>query len=496
MTVSNLIYLDYAASTPLDPRVVQAMSQALTDPEGFGNPASATHLFGQRARAQLVQARQQVAQLLQAQPEEIVFTSGATEACNLAVLGAARANADRGRHIVTSRTEHKAVLDACKQLEREGFTVTYLTPDSNGVIAPSQVAEALRADSVLVALMYVNNEIGVIQDIQAVAQLCHERQVLLFCDAVQAAGRLEINVQELAVDFLAISAHKIYGPKGIGALYVRKSSRGALQAISHGGGQEDGLRAGTVATHQALGFGLACELVQHSLSQEYQRITALRDQLWNGLAQLPGVSLNAATAPRVPHILNITVDGVHGESLLAAVATELALSNGAACDSARGEPSFVLRSLGLDTQRVQSSLRISLGRGTHVEDIEQALVTLRREVLRLRELSPTTEANDLTDSDVIRGVAGSMADDAWVRFILKIEGEQVIDARFQAYGCPHTLAIATWLTDELKGRTRQALVPDGPIIWAQRWEVPAEKLGRLLIIEDALHDCMNQWTFA
>ena len=291
------VYLDYAATTPVDPAVASAMFACLTEGGDFGNASSATHVFGRRAAERVEIARAQVAALIGAEPDEITFTSGGTESNNLAILGLARANADRGRHIITARTEHKAVLDPCKRLEREGFTVTYLTPDRQGRIDPEVVRAALRPDTVLVSIMYVNNEIGVIQDIGAIGALCRDRGVAFHTDAAQAAGKIPVDVRTLPVDFLSFNAHKIYGPKGVGALYIRRASRSLLQPVSFGGGQERGLRPGTLATHQIVGFGVACELAAASLNAEAQRLTSLREHLWDGLARLGGAHLNGVGGP-------------------------------------------------------------------------------------------------------------------------------------------------------------------------------------------------------
>src|SRR6202051_455581 len=335
------IYLDYAATTPVDPLVAAAMRECLERDGDFANPASNTHAPGRRARGRIARARAEVAALIGAQPEEITFTSGATESNNLAILGAARANADRGRHIITSRIEHRAVLDPCRRLEREGFTVTYLLPDGAGRIAPALLATAIRADTVLVSLMHVNNEIGVVQDIAGYAAACAARGIALHTDAAQSVGKLAVDVAALPLDFLSFTAHKLYGPKGIGALYVRSGSRARLQPVSFGGGQERGLRPGTLPTHQIAGFGCACALAAARLD-ESRHLLALRDRLCNGLASLGGVHFNGEGAERIPDIVSVSFAGVQGESLVTGL-TELALATGSACNSTTRDTSAWLR---------------------------------------------------------------------------------------------------------------------------------------------------------
>jgi cysteine desulfurase len=488
--VRDPIYLDYAATTPVDPTVATAMAECLTSTGDFGNASSATHVFGRRAATRIETARAQVAALIGAESEEILFTSGATESNNLAILGIARANADRGRHVVTSRTEHKAVLDPCKRLEREGFAVTYLTPDRRGWIDPDAVRAALRPDTVLVSLMYVNNEIGVIQDIGAFSALCHERGIAFHTDAAQAVGKIQIDLRTLPVDFLSLTAHKIYGPKGVGALFARRASRPLLQPLQFGGGQERGLRPGTLPTHQVVGLGTACELAGRQVAIDQERLTGLRERLWKGLDGLGGTHLNAAGVPRVPGILNVSFEGVEGESLVTAL-RGLALSTGSACNSASGEPSYVLRALGRDTQLAQASLRFGVGRFTTVEDVDFAIEAVRREVTRLRELSPASEELEPDSNDELTGEAGGPGLDTWVRFHLTLHAGTVKAARFKAYGCPHTLAVVEWLAGQLPGRTRAEGAPGDPTRWAEDLSVPVEKLGRLLIIEDALLACFG-----
>jgi cysteine desulfurase len=381
------IYLDYAASTPVDPRVADAMIECLRPSGEQGNPSSAGHEYGRRARALVEKARMQVAKAIGAQPQSIVWTSGATESDNLAIFGVARFNADRGKHLVSSKTEHKAVLDPLKQLEREGFEVTWLKPGADGIVRPEQVQAALRPDTQLVSLMHVNNEIGVVQDIAAVGAICRERGIAFHVDAAQSAGKLPLNVETMNVDLLSLTAHKIYGPKGIGALYVRRKPPLGLKPLIYGGGQEYGIRSGTLATHQIVGMGLAFEIAEREREQDVERIGALRDQLWAGISSIGDVELNGHPQERVAGLLNISFRGVEGESLQFAL-RELAVSAGSACSSASEEASYVLRALGRSDQLAQSSLRFSLGRYTTPEQIETAIAAVKREVARLRSYSP------------------------------------------------------------------------------------------------------------
>ena len=387
MNTVTTIYLDYAATTPVDPRVADVMIECLRPSGEQGNPSSAGHEYGRRARALCEKARAQVAKAIGARPECIVWTSGATESDNLAIFGIARFNADRGRHLISSKTEHKAVIDPLKQLEREGFEVTWLKPAADGIVRPEQVQAALRADTQLVSLMHVNNEIGVVQDIAAVGALCRERGIAFHVDAAQSAGKLPLNVEAMNVDLLSLTAHKIYGPKGIGALYVRRKPPLGLKPLIYGGGQEFGLRSGTLATHQIVGMGLAFEIAERDRQQDVERIGALRDKLWAGIASIGDVELNGHPTDRVAGLLNISFRGDEGESLQCAL-RELAVSAGSACSSASEEASYVLRALGRSDQLAQSSLRFSLGRFTTAEQVETAIAAVKREVTRLRSYSP------------------------------------------------------------------------------------------------------------
>lgn len=381
-----MIYLDHAATTPLDPRVYEAMQPFLRPGGIHGNPSS-DHAAGREAKAAVEQARAEVAALIGADPSEIVFTSGATEADNLAIKGALEFYRSRGRHIVTSRTEHKAVLDTCRYLETQGVRATYLKPGVDGRVTPQQVLEALAPDTVLVSLMWVNNETGVVQDIEALAPVLRERGILFHVDAVQAVGRLPVDMGKTPVDLLALSGHKLYGPKGIGALYVRKKPRARVAPQMHGSGHEQGMRSGTLPVHQIAGMGAAFRIAEAEFSSEPARLRGLRDRLWTGLSGLPDVFLNGEGGERAPGILNVSFGGVDGEALRAAL-PELAVSSGSACSSATREPSFVLRSMGRDDQLAGASLRFSLGRLTTTAEIDRVAPMVCAQVRRLRALSP------------------------------------------------------------------------------------------------------------
>ena len=382
------IYLDYAATTPVDARVAQVLSQYLSQDGLFGNPSSNTHSFGWAAAQAVEIARAQVAHLLNADPREIIWTSGATEANNLALQGVMRAYARKGRHLITGKTEHKAVLDVCRGLERQGCTVSYLDSEPDGLILAERVSAALRPDTVLVSLMHVNNETGVIQDVAAISAITRQYGVLLHVDAAQSAGKLPLDLQTLPVDLLSLSAHKLYGPKGIGALYVRqRPQRVRLEPLLYGGGQERGLRAGTLPTHQIVAMGEACRIAAEVMAVEQTRIRALRDQLCQGLTALDEVELNGHPDRNVAGILNLSFAGISAEALLAAL-PEIAVATGSACTSVSHEPSHVLRAMGCDDLRARSAVRFSLGRFTTAEQIDYAVERVSVAVMRLRELSP------------------------------------------------------------------------------------------------------------
>lgn len=384
------IYLDYSATTPVDPRVAQRMCAFLTPDGDFGNPASRSHVFGWKAEEAVEQARKDVADLIGADAKEIIWTSGATESDNLAIKGAAHFYKTKGRHIVTVKTEHKAVLDTCRQLEREGFEVTYLDPEANGLVDLAKFEAALRPDTILVSIMHVNNEIGVIQDIAAIGRITRARGIILHSDAAQSAGKIPIDVNAMNVDLLALSAHKVYGPKGIGALYVRRKPRVRIEAQMHGGGHERGLRSGTLPTHQIVGMGEAFRLARLEMGAEAERIRGLRDRLLNGLRDIEEVYVNGDLAHRVAHNLNISFNFVEGESLIMAL-KELAVSSGSACTSSSLEPSYVLRALGRNDELAHSSIRFTLGRFTTEDDVDYTVRLLHEKIGKLRELSPLWE---------------------------------------------------------------------------------------------------------
>ncbi|HFK8655633.1 TPA: IscS subfamily cysteine desulfurase [Legionella pneumophila] len=381
------IYFDYMATTPVDPRVVEQMIKYL-GPEGdFGNPASATHEYGRVASMAVEQARSQIAETINASPQEIVLTSGATEADNLAILGAARFYKNKGMHLVTMSTEHKAVLDSFHQLEKEGFQVTYLNPESDGLLDLEKLESALRLDTILVSVMHVNNEIGVIQDIASIGELLRNRGIIFHVDAAQSAGKLPIDLSQLSVDLMSFSAHKNYGPKGVGALYVRHKPRIRLQPLSYGGGHEGGLRSGTLPTHQIVGMGEAFAIAEADRIPEQTRILNLRKQLWDGIRHLPAIKLNGHEHRRIAGNLNVSFVGLNGDSLLFAL-SELAISTTSACSSASIQPSYVLRAIGLTDTEAQSTIRLSIGRFTSEVQIKKAIDIICTQVSRLHELSP------------------------------------------------------------------------------------------------------------
>ncbi|WP_323004678.1 IscS subfamily cysteine desulfurase [Denitromonas sp.] len=382
------IYLDYSATTPIDPRVVEAMIPYLS--EHFGNPASRSHAYGWEAEKAVELARADVAALVNADPKEIVWTSGATESDNLAIKGAAQFYQSKGKHIITLKTEHKAVLDTCRELERQGFEVTYLDVQEDGLLNLDAFRAALRDDTTVVSVMMVNNEVGVIQPIEEIGEICRERGIIFHVDAAQATGKVDIDLQKLKVDLMSFSAHKTYGPKGIGALYVRRKPRVRLIAQMHGGGHERGMRSGTLATHQIVGMGVAFRLAREEMATENVRIGLLRDKLMNGLTDIEATYVNGDIAKRVPHNLNISFAYVEGESLIMAI-KDVAVSSGSACTSASLEPSYVLRALGRNDELAHSSIRFSIGRFTTEEEVDYTIDLLHRKISKLRELSPLWE---------------------------------------------------------------------------------------------------------
>jgi cysteine desulfurase len=399
------IYFDYSATTPVDKRVAEKMMQYMTTDGHFGNPASRSHKFGWQAEEAVDIARSQVAELINADPREIVFTSGATESNNLAIKGAANFYDKKGKHIITCKTEHKAVLDTCRELERQGFEVTYLDPEDNGLIDLKKLEAAMRDDTVLVSIMHVNNEIGVIQDIGEIGEMCRARKIIFHVDASQSVGKINVDVQYLKVDLLSISAHKLYGPKGIGVLYVSRKPRIRLEAQTHGGGHERGMRSGTLATHQIVGMGEACKLAKEEMDQDLAHVTAMRDRLWAGLNAMEQVFVNGDFDKRYPGNLNVSFNFVEGESLIMAL-KDLAVSSGSACTSASLEPSYVLRALGLNDEMAHSSIRFSFGRFTTTEEIDYAIALIQKSIGHLRDMSPLWEMfKDGIDLDSIEWAA-------------------------------------------------------------------------------------------
>jgi cysteine desulfurase len=537
------IYLDYAATTPVDPRVAALMAECLTNPDAQGNPASATHGLGLAASERVEAARAEVAALINATPAEIIFTSGATEANNLALAGVARAARRAGTggqvgraHFISARTEHKSVLDALKQLEKEGFTVTLVEPDETGRVPPEAIETALRPDTLLVSLMLANNETGVLNDVAAVAQLSAARGVLVHTDASQMVGKLPVDVRRLGVDFLSLTAHKFYGPKGIGALFVRESARPRIAPLQLGGGHERGLRAGTLPTHQITGLGCAAALARTQGAGDAAHARDLAARLRRELEAIDGVRFNDRHPEGVPGLINASFEGVEGESLVTGL-PEIAVSTGSACSSATREPSYVLRALGRSAELAQSSLRLSLGRFTTARDVDAAATAIRAEVTRLRVLAggrdqppaphvdkdsrlatgntllgrslsplarryflaparPPEFPDGAPSTEIRQGEAGRDSEGTRVRFELKIARGTVKSARFSAYGCPHTLAVTAWLCETLEGAPLATAVPNSmelgtPVDWARKFAVPAEKLGRLLVVEDALRAALG-----
>ena len=384
------IYMDYAATTPVDPRVAEKMMQYLTPNGIFGNPASRSHKFGWQAEEAVDIARNQIADLIGADSREIVFTSGATEADNLAIKGAAHFNKAKGKHIITCKTEHKAVLDTCRQLEREGYEVTYLAPESNGILDLDKLAAAMRSDTTVVSIMHVNNETGVIQDIEKIGEMCRERGIVFHVDATQSVGKLAIDLSKLKVDLMSFSGHKIYGPKGIGGLYVRRKPRVRIEAQMHGGGHERGMRSGTLPVHQIVGMGEAYRIAKEEMATEMPRLLALKNRLWNGLKDIEEVYLNGSLEHSVPNILNVSFAYIEGESLMMAL-KDLAVSSGSACTSASLEPSYVLRALGLNDELAHSSIRFSFGRFSTEDEVDYIIKLIKDSIGKLRELSPLWE---------------------------------------------------------------------------------------------------------
>ena len=395
------IYFDYASTTPADPRVVKKMQECLSLDGNFGNPASRSHSFGWKAEEATEEARSNVASLVNCDPREIVWTSGATESDNLAIKGSARFNKSKGNHIITSKVEHKAVLDSCRQLEREGFEISYLDPNSNGIITPEMVLNSITDKTILVSLMHINNEIGVINDIESIGKITREKGIIFHVDAAQSTGKLPIDLSKLEIDLMSFSAHKTYGPKGIGAMYARRKPRVRLEAQIHGGGHERGMRSGTLATHQIVGMGEAFRIAKEDMFEDNIRIKSLRDKFWEGLKDMEEVYLNGDPEQRAAGFLNVSFNYVEGESLIMAL-KDIAVSSGSACTSASLEPSYVLRAIGLKDELAHSSIRFAIGRFTTEEEIEYTIGLVRNAVEKLRELSPLWDMyKDGVDLDTI-----------------------------------------------------------------------------------------------
>lgn len=493
MSGAAAIYLDYAASTPVDPAVAAAMATSLTDPALVANPSAVGHAPGRAAAAAVEAARAEVAALIGATPAEVVFTSGATESDNLALLGAARFRRARGRHIITSLAEHRAVIEAARALEREGWRVTWLRPGSSGSMAPAAVAEALQPDTTLVSLMYVNNETGAVTDVAAIGALCRSRGVLFHVDAAQAAARLPIDVRAQAIDLLSLSGHKLYGPKGIGALFIDREHLGRVEPLLFGGGQERGLRPGTLPTHQVIGLGVACRLARERGAEDRRRELALRERLAAALRPEPGVRLNADGPEAAGHILSVSVAGVEGESLFVAL-EPLAVASGSACASPTGEPSYVLRLLGRTAAEAQASVRFSFGRGTTVADIDAAAAHFIAAVRRLRADSPATgDPAPGGAGQLIRGTAGSAESGTWVAVAVRVEAGRLGTPEFRVFGCPAVRATCAALSRQLAGQPVAALAATDPLAVAAGFGVPREKAGRLLVVQDALRNCLADW---
>jgi cysteine desulfurase len=477
------IYFDYAATTPLDRQVAEAMQPWLA---GIPANAASSHYYGERARPAVDAARAAVAALIGASEREVVFTSGATEANNLAILGLARGlRARRGAkpgHLIASKIEHKAVLDPLHQLEREGHAVTWLEPERSGLIAPASVGAALRDDTVLVAVMHANNELGTINEIAAIGALCRARGAALLVDAAQTVGKIPVDVEAMQADLLSLSAHKFYGPQGAGVLWVRTPWRALLQPLQFGGGQERGLRSGTTPIHQLVGLGKAAHLALTQQPSEAGRLLTLRDRLIQGALALGGVQLNGAAAPRLPGIASLSFDGVHGEALVRSLA-ELALSTSAACNADSDEPSYVLRALGLDSQQAQATLRLSVGRGSSEAEVDRALAALRREVPRLRQLALLQPV----PAGWREGRSGARELGTQIQWFLRVDDNgRVAEAGYRCFAAFAVAAVCQALAGEIKGRERRLGPPGAPREWAARWAVPATQLGALLLVEDAL----------
>jgi cysteine desulfurase len=504
------IYLDYAATTPVDPAVAAAMSRYMLDDGVFGNPAS-TYPAGRQAAAAVEAARDQLARLLNIEPRELIFTSGATESVNLAVIGAARFRADRGKHLITMPTEHKAATAAFARLAREGFEVSYLKPDERGLLPFAEFETAIREDTQLVSVMHVNNETGVIQDIARVGEFCRQNDILFHVDAAQSVGKLPIDLSAMPVDLLSMTAHKFYGPKGVGALYIADRPECLVEPLLYGGGQERGLRPGTLAVHQIVGLGAAAALAGSRWAEDLDHLRGLNERLWSGLEDIPGIIRNGSASDSFPGILNVSIEGIEGESLLLAL-EPLCVGTGAACSSQSNESSYVLRALGRDDAMAQSAIRFSFGRGTTNDDIDIAIARYSDAVNHLRlqsgtqayrlpAVSVTGPYNELVRQYFANPVHAGRLPDAYndghvgeaaesdsgarVRLAAVVDGETIRTLRFEVYGCPHLIAAAEAFCDEAEGRSIAALrnleIPG----LMDKLAIPVEKTGKLFILEDA-----------
>lgn len=518
------IYLDYGATTPVDPRVVQAMLVWLG--AHFGNPASGSHAWGQEAAEAVEQARAHVADLIGAQPRDIVWTSGATESINLALKGAAQFYQDKGKHLITLKTEHKAVLDTMHELERQGFEVSYLDVQPNGLLDLAQLEAAIRPDTILASVLFVNNEIGVVQDVAAIGALCRAKGVLLHVDAAQATGRVAIDLASLPIDLMSMTAHKTYGPKGVGALYVRRKPLVRLQAQIHGGGHERGMRSGTLPTHQIVGMGEAFRLAKAQMAQDLAHASALQQRLYQGLQGLQGLAqmrINGDQSQHVPQNLSVSFEGIQGEALMQGIQEQLAVSSGSACTSASQEPSHVLLALGLGHALAHSSLRITFGRFTTESEIDQAIASITHTVTRLRHISPLctleqTEEAAATTADIalldIPPRVGSFAADALglgsaqvgtadsgaiialqiqVQLDKQTGSEVIAQARFKAFGCPDTIATAAWLAQWLEGKTLEQASALSSTDAVQALALAPVKLHCALLAEDAAKAALDNY---
>ncbi len=512
------IYLDYAATTPIDPRVAEVMSQYLTADQDFGNAASMQHDYGRAAHAAVEEAREQVANLIGAEPAEIVWTSGATESNNLAIKGVAESYADRGRHIISMKTEHKSVVDTLRYMEQQGWRVTWLMPDDQGRLSLEELKKAISDDTVLVSIMMVNNETGVIQDIRLIAEMAHAHGALLHVDAAQAVGKIPVNVKMLDLDLLSISAHKLYGPKGVGALYVRRQPRVRLLPQMHGGGHERGMRSGTLPVHQIVGMGKACALLGEEFGNEAVRISKLRDQLWQGISLLPDVFRNGSDKEVAPGILNISFGGVDGEALhagLSGMSLPIAISSGSACTAASQEASYVLRALGRDDELAYASVRFSLGRWTTDSEIYAVVEALTELVNALRRQSPKWDIQTECRLPEMSGTHAQYSDAVWQNFVkglntawempetafkvicntpgsravmklvVLVEQEVIVSAQCQVFGCVTAIAVGAWLSAWLKGRQVAGLDLSAAEI-EQALSVAPVKRHCTLLAEDAL----------